>query len=78
VFSSMIEKLLAVVPGSRGYLGFDLIGTGDDSAEIVDINPRLTTGYLGWRMWTRENIACRLLKSSAPIEWMDEYGLFRI
>ena len=29
VFSSMIEKLLAVVPGSRGYLGFDLIGTGD-------------------------------------------------
>jgi predicted ATP-grasp superfamily ATP-dependent carboligase len=74
----MTDNLLAVIPGTGGYLGFDLIGTADDSVEIADINPRLTTGYLGWRMWTRDNIARRLLMAAEPINWLNESGQFRI
>ena len=78
VASTLIDSLLTVIPGSSGFLGFDLISTAANSLEIVDINPRFTAGYLGWRMWTRENIACRLLKSGSRLKWIEGSGQFRV
>ena len=48
------------MPGIRGYIGFDLIVT-DDGPMIVDVNPRLTTSYLGYRKLANQNLAREIL-----------------
>ena len=44
------------LPGLRGYVGVDLVLTKTD-AVVIEINPRLTTAYLGVRAVTKQNIA---------------------
>lgn len=44
------------IPGLKGYVGVDLILT-DDSAYLIEINPRLTTSYIGLRQVTGMNPA---------------------
>jgi len=69
------------VPGLRGYVGVDLI-VPDESPHIplvVEINPRLTTSYLGYRRHTDNNLAARLLpgeNQSSPIRWKTESVAF--
>lgn len=52
-----------IVPGLRGYVGVDLIVPDADSDRpvVVEINPRLTTSYLGYRALTDDNLAERML-----------------
>ncbi len=51
---------VAVVPGLLGYVGVDLL-LGDADA-VLEINPRLTTSYLGLRALCRDNLAAALLR----------------
>jgi predicted ATP-grasp superfamily ATP-dependent carboligase len=57
---SMATRAVARLPGWIGYLGVDLIladdpdGNGD---RVVEINPRLTTSYVGLRALARSNLA---------------------
>jgi tyramine---L-glutamate ligase len=44
------------IAGLRGYVGVDLIVTKTD-AVVIEINPRLTTSYLGARIAIDDNIA---------------------
>ena len=71
-----VRDVLTQMPGAHGYFGFDLIvSTSDSGAEgpvrIVEVNPRLTTSYLGYRQLAAENLAERFLASAphAPIVW---------
>jgi predicted ATP-grasp superfamily ATP-dependent carboligase len=43
-------------PGLKGYVGVDLIIAGD-SVRLIEINPRLTTSYIGLRQVSRTNPA---------------------
>lgn len=47
-----------------GYLGIDLV-LGDDPGghddTVIEINPRLTTSYVGLRALARENLAAAML-----------------
>jgi predicted ATP-grasp superfamily ATP-dependent carboligase len=43
---SLAEHLVESCPGLRGYVGVDVI-LADDNVYIVDVNPRLTTSYVG-------------------------------
>lgn len=68
--------------GLDGYVGFDLIVPDAGALEpvIIDINPRLTTSYLGYRQLTNENLAARMLGiagNSEPIRWNDRVVEFR-
>lgn len=45
-----------VLPGLRGYLGVDVVLTEHD-AVVIEVNPRLTTSYLGVRAAIEENVA---------------------
>jgi predicted ATP-grasp superfamily ATP-dependent carboligase len=56
------------VPGLRGYVGVDLIVPDANPRQpvIVEINPRLTTSYLGYRALAENNLA----------EWMLMQGRF--
>lgn len=63
-----------VIPGLRGYVGVDLIVPDDPSAPpvVVEINPRLTTSYLGYSALCTQNLVGRWLDadhSAEPLTW---------
>jgi predicted ATP-grasp superfamily ATP-dependent carboligase len=59
-------RAAAAVPGLRGYVGVDLVlgpaadGRGD---AVIEINPRLTTSYVGLRTATPDNLAEAMLRA---------------
>jgi predicted ATP-grasp superfamily ATP-dependent carboligase len=56
---ALVERAVHAVPGLRGYVGLDLILPEDapDEPVIVEVNPRLTTSYLGYRALASQNLA---------------------
>ncbi|MBM3978719.1 MAG: ATP-grasp domain-containing protein [Planctomycetes bacterium] len=63
--TALATRAVACVPGLLGYVGVDLVlgetadGTGD---RAIEINPRLTTSYLGLRALTTCNLAELMLR----------------
>lgn len=53
---SMAEKVATVFSGLRGYVGVDLVLT-EHQAFVVDVNPRLTTSYVGLHEVARCNFS---------------------
>ncbi|MBL4885368.1 MAG: ATP-grasp domain-containing protein, partial [Planctomycetaceae bacterium] len=53
------EKVISNLPGLRGYIGLDFLLATDSEhpIQILEINPRLTTSYLGYRMLTKDSLA---------------------
>ncbi len=47
---------VSLIPGLNGYIGVDLVLT-EDSAQLIEINPRLTTSYIALRQVTSVNLA---------------------
>jgi tyramine---L-glutamate ligase len=52
-----------VMPGLRGFVGVDLIVTETDVL-VIEVNPRLTTSYLGVRRAFDENVAALAVAAS--------------
>jgi predicted ATP-grasp superfamily ATP-dependent carboligase len=52
------------LPGLRGYVGVDLVLTRSE-AIVIEVNPRLTTAYLGVRATLRQNVAGLALAACA-------------
>lgn len=54
------------IPGLRGYAGVDLLLPIEENPQplVCEINPRLTTGYLGYRAISRSNLASQWLDFS--------------
>jgi len=48
------------LPGLRGFVGVDLVLTASD-VYVIEVNPRLTTAYLGVRAAVDENVAALAL-----------------
>jgi predicted ATP-grasp superfamily ATP-dependent carboligase len=62
-----LEAALAAcraLPGLRGYVGVDLVLT-DSDAVVIEVNPRLTTSYLGLRAALEGNLAALSLAACA-------------
>jgi tyramine---L-glutamate ligase len=59
----LVRRVCETIDGLRGYVGFDLIlpEIAEEPAVLVEINPRLTTSYVGYRRLTEDNIAQRAL-----------------
>ncbi|WP_166821506.1 ATP-grasp domain-containing protein [Thalassoroseus pseudoceratinae] len=76
-FAELVGQIRNAIPGLRGYFGVDLI-VGDDGVTIIEINPRLTTSYLGYRRLTPKNLAgCMLGKPVlSPMAWNREQVRF--
>jgi predicted ATP-grasp superfamily ATP-dependent carboligase len=58
------RKAVATVPGLCGYVGVDLIlgnATNGSDDTVIEINPRLTTSYVGLRALSTANLADALL-----------------
>ena len=56
----LAEKVVEAVTGLRGYVGVDLVLTQDE-VFVVDVNPRLTTSYVGLRCVAGFNVAAALV-----------------
>jgi predicted ATP-grasp superfamily ATP-dependent carboligase len=77
-------RAVEALPDPRGYLGIDLV-LGEDPAGsgdcVIEVNPRLTTSYVGLRAASATNLARAMLATAAGraprIEWCDvsvEFG----
>ena len=68
----LVRTTCSSIQGLRGYIGIDLIVTHADpqSPMIMEINPRLTTSYAGYRQLCLDNLAERMLRHQpAPVRW---------
>ena len=66
------------VAGLRGYIGIDLLLPDADpkSPLIVEINPRITTSYVGYRQLCFDNIGMRMLHATGLMS-TDASGLLK-
>jgi predicted ATP-grasp superfamily ATP-dependent carboligase len=58
---------IGALPAARGYLGVDLVlGTAADGSgdRVIEINPRLTTSYVGLRAVAQTNLAAAMLAAA--------------
>ncbi len=58
----LVREVCRTLPGLAGWVGFDLIVSSQaPHVRIVEVNPRLTTSYVGYRRLTGANLAARML-----------------
>lgn len=58
--AELIDKVISELQINDGYVGFDLIYTDDEKRaqwQLVELNPRLCTSYLGYRRLFQQNLA---------------------
>jgi hypothetical protein len=76
--TSLADRALAAMPPVAGYVGVDLVlGRDPSGAEdvVLEINPRLTTSYVGLRAITKSNLAEAMLQvaegQAIQVEFLD-------
>lgn len=80
----LVQSACLSIDGLRGYVGVDLLLPETDSRVpiIVEVNPRLTTSYVGYRHLCKDNIAARMVLSSRasgplePLAWRHGHVTF--
>jgi predicted ATP-grasp superfamily ATP-dependent carboligase len=58
--TELASRALAVLPATTGYVGVDIVlGREPDGSQdaVIEVNPRLTTSYVGLRAATQTNLA---------------------
>ena len=53
---ALAAEAVSLIPGLNGYVGVDLV-LGEELVQLIEINPRLTTSYIGLRQVSRINLA---------------------
>ena len=79
--AALAQRAVAGIAGLQGYVGVDLV-LSDGGDYAIEINPRLTTSYLGLRQCYRRNLAECLLrilrgKPVGPLNWAGRAFDFR-
>ncbi|AEG00674.1 ATP-grasp domain-containing protein [Methylomonas methanica] len=62
LYQELVDSVAAAMPGLWGYIGIDIIDTPDRGPLILEINPRLTTSYVGIRQATGINVVEQVLR----------------
>ncbi len=60
----LAERAIAALPQPHGYIGVDLVlGTAIDGSgdRVIEVNPRVTTSYVGLRAASQTNLAAAML-----------------
>jgi len=61
---NLAERAIKAMPPGRGYVGIDLVlGAADDGSRdyVIEVNPRLTTSYIGLRALADTNLAAAMI-----------------
>jgi tyramine---L-glutamate ligase len=77
---TMAIKAVQGIPGLQGYIGIDaILGTAKNGTKdmVLEINPRLTTSYMGLRRATQNNLIQCMQEAQTcdkvvPINWFPE------
>ncbi|MCA8988154.1 MAG: ATP-grasp domain-containing protein [Planctomycetaceae bacterium] len=71
----LAERILELLPGLRGWVGIDYLIPADAPQQpvLLEVNPRLTSSYLGYRKLTSFSLA-RLLVSDVDHEYTWQEG----
>lgn len=66
LLSNLAQSIAQAIPGLYGYIGVDIMLTEGDMpvVKVLEINPRLTTSYVGLNAATGHNIAELILELS--------------
>ena len=75
----LVGQVRKAVPGLSGWWGIDFVVpdepfAGSRDPVLIEVNPRLTTSYLGYRALTPDNLAERLIfpeRAFPPLRWND-------
>lgn len=63
------RRAILALPPTNGYVGVDLVlGESSDGDFVIEVNPRLTTSYIGLRQLTRGNLAEVMLQIAQGIQ----------
>jgi len=70
-FELLAQKIAESAMNLNGYIGIDVILKSDDSIVVVEINPRLTTSYVGLAQATGQNPAALIINTltQANFKW---------
>jgi predicted ATP-grasp superfamily ATP-dependent carboligase len=74
----LADSSLAALPDALGYVGVDLVlGGAEDGSQdmVIEVNPRLTTSYVGLRAMTHDNLASAMLKNAAGQKVVPQFRL---
>lgn len=66
--TELADRAMESLPPALGYVGVDLVlGKAGDGSEdvVVEVNPRLTTSYVGLRAIAQDNLAAAMLENAA-------------
>jgi hypothetical protein len=58
---ALARRAVTLVPGLRGYVGVDMVLAREQDV-VIEINPRLTTSYIGLRALCKDNLARRMVQ----------------
>jgi predicted ATP-grasp superfamily ATP-dependent carboligase len=61
---ALAERVVAAMPGLQGYFGIDFVQTARGPV-VLEVNPRLTSSYVGLRPALGLNVAARVLAAQA-------------
>ena len=75
VILPLIVSISQLLPGLHGYIGFDLLAN-ESGWQFVEINPRLTSSYLGYRQLVNSPPRYLLRPGSSPLQWKSEQIVF--
>ena len=56
-YRTLVQRMAKAMPGLWGYVGIDLIESAEQGPLVLEINPRLTTSYVGINRATGINVA---------------------
>lgn len=62
----LLQKIVTALPGLHGLFGVDFLKTPAEELVVVEVNPRYTTSYVGYRMLAGTNLA-RLYCSESSV-----------
>lgn len=60
------RRIVAAIPGLAGFIGVDLILTTEQRAVVLEVNPRVTSAYVGLSQLLGRNLAGDIVKAHLP------------
>ena len=66
----LAQRVAAVLPSGVGYVGLDMV-LGDDPRQdvLIEVNPRLTTSYVGLSTLVNGNLAEGMIRVAEGLAW---------
>jgi len=83
--ATLATRVAMALPATCGYIGIDFVlGPAGDGSEdvVIEVNPRLTTSYLGLRQLARTNLAAAMLRVAeglpVTVTWQDRAFTYHV